>query len=64
MTPETAPVRGPQTNEFKLEVSWALLTTYLQRGGATIDSYELQIDDGMGGVFTEVVGFTTYYTQS
>lgn len=28
-------------------------------GGGVIDSYELDIDNGAGGSFTEVVGFTT-----
>lgn len=31
-------------------------------GGGVIDSYELDIDNGAGGSFTEVVGFTTIYT--
>lgn len=31
-------------------------------GGSPIISYELQMDDGLGGQFNEVVGFTTPYT--
>jgi hypothetical protein len=29
-----------------------------------IDSYELQIDDGNNGDFSEVLGYTTYFTQT
>lgn len=57
-------MRGSLTNEFRIDVSWELLTTYVQRGGSTIDSYELQIDDGLGGAFTEVVGYTTFFTDN
>jgi hypothetical protein len=31
-------------------------------GCADIDSYEIQIDDGAGGAFVEVDGFTSPYT--
>lgn len=62
LAPVNAPYSGPQTNQFFLDTNWQFLTTYAQRGGGYIDSYELDIDDGMGGNFVEVVGFTTYYT--
>jgi len=56
--PPNPPRRGHLTNEFRIHVEWDFLTTYEQRGGSTIDSYELQIDDGAGGYFVEVCGFT------
>jgi len=62
LAPTNAPRRGVRTNEFRIDVDWDFLKTYEQRGGSTIDSYELQIDDGASGTFLEVVGFTTYYT--
>lgn len=62
--PEQAPFSGPQTNQFIIDTNWQFLSTYQQRGGGYIDSYNLEIDDGMGGNFVEVVGFTTPYTQN
>jgi hypothetical protein len=41
LAPSNAPTRGDETNESQIEVDWVFLTTYLQRGGSTIDSYEL-----------------------
>jgi hypothetical protein len=60
--PVNPPRRGVKTNEVRLGVDWDFLTTYEMRGGTDIDSYELQIDDGLGGNFLEVVGFTSYYS--
>lgn len=62
MAPTYAPYSGPRTNQFLLDANWQFLVTYAQRGGGYIDSYELNIDDGNGGSFVEVVGFTTFYT--
>jgi hypothetical protein len=39
--PENGPLRGSQTDSTRLDISWEPLTTYAQRGGAAIDSYEL-----------------------
>ena len=36
--------------------------SYEQTGGAEITSYELQMDDGLGGSFVEAVGFTNPYS--
>ena len=41
LAPTTAPRRGVKTNEFRISVEWEFLTTYEQRGGSYIDSYEL-----------------------
>jgi hypothetical protein len=41
LAPSTAPRRGVRTNEFRIDVDWDFLTTYEQRGGSIIDSYEL-----------------------
>jgi hypothetical protein len=41
LSPSDAPTRGEETNESQIEVDWVFLTTYLERGGSTIDSYEL-----------------------
>lgn len=60
--PTTAPRRGDLTNEFRIDVEWDFISGYQDRGGTNIDSYELQIDDGNGGFFIEVVGFTSFYT--
>ena len=38
------------------------MTDLTRAGGAAVTSYELQIDDGDGGAFSEVVGFTSPYT--
>ena len=62
MAPTYAPYSGPGTNQFLLDANWQFLVTNAQRGGGYIDSYELDIDDGNGGNFVEVVGFTTPYT--
>jgi hypothetical protein len=62
LAPTSAPTRGELTNESQVDVDWEFLTTYTQRGGATIDSYELQIDDGANGAFAEAIGFTSPYT--
>jgi hypothetical protein len=40
-TPEQAPARGPSTDQNRIEVSWGAFITYIQRGGALIESYEL-----------------------
>jgi len=42
-------------------VEWAFLTGS-DTGGSAITSYELQMDDGAGGAFVEVVGFSSPYT--
>ena len=34
----------------------------VETGGASIISYELQMDDGLGGNFVEKVGFSSLYT--
>ena len=58
----SAPTRGSLTNRNQLEINWQFLTTYEQRGGSVIDSYELQVDDGASGAFMEVIGYTEPYT--
>lgn len=60
--PTEAPYSGPQTNQYIIDTNWQFLTTYQQRGGGYIDSYNVEIDDGMGGNFVEVVGFTSLYS--
>jgi hypothetical protein len=60
--PTNPPRRGVKTNEVRIGVDWDFLITLEERGGTSIDSYELQIDDGQGGNFLEVVGYTTKYT--
>lgn len=60
--PENGPTRAALTTETQIEVGWEFLTSYEQTGGATITSYEVQMDDGLGGTFVEVVGFTAPYT--
>jgi hypothetical protein len=61
LAPTSAPSRGSQTTQTQLEVTWNYLSG-LNTGGAAIDSYELNIDDGAGGNFVEVVGLTSPYT--
>lgn len=39
--PTSAPTRGDDSNEAQLDIDWTFLTTYEQKGGSTIDSYEL-----------------------
>jgi hypothetical protein len=58
-TPPTGPARGILTTETQLDVNWEFLTTYEQTGGTDIISYELDMDDGLGGSFVEVIGYTT-----
>jgi hypothetical protein len=44
------------TNELQLDIDFLFLTTFAERGGAEIDSYEIQKDDGAAGDFYEVIG--------
>lgn len=41
---------------------WNYITNLQLLGGAPATSYELVMDDGNGGSFSEVVGYTTPYT--
>lgn len=43
-------------------MDWEFLTGSTETGGAPITSYELQMDDGLGGNFVEKVGFSAAYT--
>lgn len=61
-SPQAGPARGPLTSETQLDVNWEFLTTYEHTGGTVITSYELQMDDGQGGTFVEMVGYTTAYS--
>ena len=58
--PDT-PLTGPHsdasvTNERRIKVDYAPLATS-QNGGSAVLSYELQVDNGMGGDFTSLIGF-------
>ncbi len=47
---------------MQIDVMWDFLVSYEQTGGTSITSYELQMDDGLGGSFVEVVGYTNPYS--
>jgi hypothetical protein len=53
--PPTAPSRGGQSDAARVHVEVAAVTT---ANGATVTSYEIQIDDGLGGAFAELQGGT------
>jgi hypothetical protein len=54
--PLSAPYRGPDTTEARLDVHWAFLTDARADGGSAILNYGLEVDDGAGGAFYAVVG--------
>ena len=45
-----------------MDVQWEFLIDENATGGTPIVSYELQMDDGLGGDLAELVGFTENYT--
>lgn len=59
--PSTVPTEGSGTTTSQLVVEWAALTGDAT-GGSAITSYELVIDDGAGGAFSEVVGLSSDFT--
>jgi hypothetical protein len=55
-TPESSPLSDATvTNESRIKVIYGPLT-YANNGGSAILSYELQIDNGMGGDFVSLIG--------
>lgn len=57
----SAPANGPQdtvteTTSSQIKVSFDPLTTEAQTGGSSILSYNLQVDDGLGGDFIDLFG--------
>lgn len=54
--PTTAPTRGAGTSDGQLDVGWAFLTLDSETGGSAVVSYALDVDDGAGGSFNEIVG--------
>lgn len=51
-------VEGSLTNIQQVELEWQPLTTYAERGGAVITSYNIQWDAGLYGLsWTHLVGF-------
>ena len=57
------PRRGPQTDQFKIEILWDELTKDDLRG-SYITSYYLQWDNGTNGVtWSDLQGYNTQYLQ-
>jgi hypothetical protein len=54
--PPTAPTRDDSTNNMQIVLNVANVT---QDNGTPIRSYHIEIDNGMGGAFTEIQGFST-----
>lgn len=54
--PASAPTRGVGTSDGQLDIGWAFLTASSETGGSAILSYALEVDDGAGGSFNEIVG--------
>lgn len=54
--PPSAPYRGIGTSDNQLDVEWGFLTTGAENGGSSIVSYSLEVDDGAGGSFIEIIG--------
>lgn len=64
LQPSTSPQRGASSDYNQIEVTWAALVTP-QDGGSAITSYQLLWDSGVnGGMFSEVVGFSSPYTST
>lgn len=55
--PLVAPTNTSQSST-SISLSYNALTTTLETGGAPILSYNLQMDDGLGGAFTDLYGVT------
>lgn len=55
------PYEGPATDDSRIQVNWNPLVGDAT-GGSTILSYNLEMR--IGGVFTELVGQTTYYQST
>ena len=59
--PSTVLVSDPSvTNGERIKVTWTEIT---DDGGADIQSYGLEIDDGIGGDFVSVVGSEVNYLR-
>lgn len=54
--PLSAPSRGSGSSDGQLDIEWAFLTSSSETGGSPILSYALEVDDGAGGNFNEIVG--------
>jgi hypothetical protein len=54
--PPTPPTRDDSTNNMQIVLNVA---TVAQDNGTPIRSYHIEIDNGMGGAFTEIQGFQT-----
>ena len=56
-TPTVAPTKGSTTSATQVEID---ITTVSTTNGASILSYHVQIDDGLGGTFVDVSGALSY----
>ncbi len=57
-TPTQAPASGPTTGASIIDI---LISAISQINGSPIVSYNIEIDDGLGGEFKEVIGKTVYF---
>ena len=57
-SPSHLPRRGTANSSTQIQVDWDFFSSFA-RGRDPILSYKLQMDDGAGGAFTEVVGGET-----
>ena len=58
-TPLSGPASDPTySDNTKMKILYGP-QTYLQNGGSDILSYELQMDNGLGGNFTSLIGFNS-----
>lgn len=56
-TPTLAPTSGPTTGASIIDI---MISAVSQINGSPIISYNIEIDDGLGGEFIEVIGKTVY----
>lgn len=56
-TPTLAPTSGPTTGASIIDIMISAITGI---NGSPIISYSIEIDDGLGGEFTDMIGRTVY----